>query len=84
MPVDLPAAGFEPEVVDDQAHRAERAIAVPERDVHAGIPKANDVGPAVTGHVGEEARVPVDPPAAGFEPEVVDDETNRAERAVAV
>ena len=48
--------------------------------VDAGVAEADDVGAAVTGGVGEEPRVLVDPPAAGVVAEVVDDELDGARR----
>ena len=76
MLVDPPAAGSKPKsVMTGTGVKCERAVAVAERDVHAGVAEADDVGAAVAGQVGEEARMLVDAPAAGFEPEVGQHET---------
>ena len=68
MLVDPPAAGLEAEVGEHELRRLERAVAVAERDLHAGVAEADDVGPAVAGDVGQEPRVLVDPPAAALTP----------------
>ena len=70
MLVHAPAAGFEAEVGEHELRRLERPVAVAQRRPHAGVAEADDVGPAVAGDVGEEARVLLDPPTAGLEPEV--------------
>ncbi len=62
-----PAACFEAEVCQHELRRLERAVAVAERRPHAGVAEADDVGLAVAGDVGQEARVLVDAPAACFE-----------------
>ena len=55
------------------------------RDVDPGVAEADDVSAAVTGDIGEEAGVPVDPPAAGLGAEVVDGRHGRVgEGAVSV
>src|SRR5439155_17236742 len=82
--VDLPAAGFESEVGEDELHRLEGAVAVSEGDVDAGVAEADDVGAAVAREVCEEAGVLVDVPAARLFAEVGEDELGGAERAVAV
>ena len=82
--VDAPAAGLEAEVGEHELRRLERAVAVAQRRPHAGVAEADDVGPAVAGDVGQEARMLVDPPAAGLEAEVGEHEPRRLERAVAV
>src|SRR5207247_5751875 len=81
--VDAPA-GVVAKVGDDKLHRLEGAVPVAERDVNAGVAEADDVEAAVARHVGKEARVPIDMPAAAFEPEVRKDEADRLECAVPV
>ena len=75
MFLDPPAASLEAEVGQHGPGRAERPIAVAERDIHPGVAEADDIGAAVAGDVGEEARVLVHPPAAGLEAEIVDHRT---------
>ena len=68
MPIDVPAAALEAEVGEDELHRLEGAVAVAERDIHAGVAEADDVRATVAGEIGDESWVLVDPPSAGFEP----------------
>src|SRR5690606_11371617 len=71
MSVHPPAAGFETEVGEHGLRLVtEAAVAIAQRHVHAGVAEADDVRPADAADVGEEARVPVHAPAAGFEAEV--------------
>ena len=79
-----PAAGLEAEVRQHELRRLERAVAVAQRRPHPGIAEAHDVGPAVAGDVGQEARVLLHPPATGLEAEVRQHELRRLERAVAI
>ena len=69
MLVDAPAAGFEAEVGE---HGTRRAVNVPSPLLSAtytpASPKPDDVGTAVAGDVGDEARMLVDAPAAGSKP----------------
>jgi hypothetical protein len=82
--LDAPAAGVVAEVVDHPLDRPEAAVAVAERDVDAGAPEADDVGPPVAGDVGEEAGVALDAPATGVVAEVVDHPLDPLGAAVAV
>src|SRR5262249_41108924 len=82
--VDAPASRLLPEVRDDEPHLLERAVAVAERDVYAGIAEPDDARATVPGHAREKARVLVDAPAAGFEAKVRDHELRRLKSAVAV
>ncbi len=50
-------AGVQAEVGEHEGRRLERAVAVAERRPDAGVAEADDVGPAVAGEVGEEARM---------------------------
>src|SRR5262245_47223095 len=86
MLVNAPAAGREPEVVDDRSgSEIEGSIADAVRDVHTGLAEAHDVGASLTLHVREEPRVPFDAPAAGIEAEVPNDRDRiEAECAVAL
>ncbi len=61
----------------------ERAVAVAEGGPHTVVAEADDVGTAVTGEIGEEPGVLVDPPR-GVDPEVGNHELWWLERAVAV
>ena len=73
------------EVGQDEPRWLERPVAVRKGDVHAGIAETDDVRPPDTAQVGEEARMHVDAPAAGFVAEVADDGHRlEAERPVAV
>ena len=86
MLVDAPAAGFGAEIGDDRP-RLSWNVPSPllERDVHAGVAEADDVGAAVAGDVGEEAWMLVDAPAAGLEAEIREHGLRlERERAVAV
>src|SRR5204863_433507 len=49
-----------------------------------GIAEPDDVRAAIPGHIGQEPRMPVHPPAAGVEPEDTEYHPGRLERAVAV
>src|SRR5207249_4443528 len=72
--VDAPAACFVAEGADDgNGLETERAVAVAQRDVHAGIAEADDVRASGSAQVGEETGMLVDPPA-GVEAQVGDDE----------
>ncbi len=72
------------EVLDDELRVLEGAVAVVQRGPDARVSEADDVGAAVAGEVGEEARVFLGPPAARVVAEVLDDEPRALERAVAV
>ena len=61
----------------------ERAVAVAEGGPHTVVAEADDVGTAVTGEIGEEPGMLVDPPR-GVDPEVGNHELWWLERAVAV
>src|SRR5919205_3630096 len=80
----LPGSGCVAEVRCAELGGTEAAAPVPDRCSHADIAEADYVRSAVTGQVGEEARVPVDPPASGEVAEVRDGERGRAEGPVAV
>ncbi len=54
---------FEAESASTNCARLERPVAVADRRPHAGIAEADDVGLAITGDVGQEARVLVHSPA---------------------
>ena len=82
--VGAPAAGLVAEVVEDELRGGEGAVAVAERDVDAGVAEADDVGAAVTGDVGQEARVPVDTPTTRLDAEIRQDDARLGERPVAV
>ena len=82
--VDPPAAGVVAEVGDTSCGALKVPSAVGARDLDAGVAEADDVGAAVAGDVGQEARVLVDAPAAGVVAEVGDDQLRRVEGAVGV
>jgi len=52
------------------------------RQPHAGVAKADDVGSPVAGGVGQEPRMPIDPPAARIIAEVCDHQSWGVEGAV--
>ena len=84
MPVDPPPSSDVAEVGEDELWRLERAVAVAQRGPDPGVAEAYDVGPAVSGQIGKEPWVPVDPPPSSDVAEVLEDELWRLERAVAV
>ena len=75
---------LEAEVCQHELRRLERAVAVAERRPHAGVAEADDVGAAVAGDVGQEARVLVDAPAPASKPRSASTNLRCLERAVAV
>ena len=74
----------EPEVGQHELRRLERAVAVAQRHPDAVVAEADDVGAAVAGDVGEEARMFVHAPAAGVGPKSSSTGPRQPERAVAV
>ena len=64
VPVNAPSSGVVAEIVDDEPGRLERAVAVVERDLHACVAEADDVGETIAGKVGDGTRVFVDAPSA--------------------
>ena len=83
MPVHAPSL-LGAEVREDEPRFLEAAVAVAQRGPYPRVPEADEIGAAVTGEVDGEARVAVDPPAAGLDPEVRHDDPRRLEAAVAV
>ena len=69
MAIDAPAAGVIAEVLTTRCTSGSCRRHGPPPD--SGVPEADDVGASIAGHVGQEARVAVDAPAAGVIAEVV-------------
>src|SRR5215467_1459718 len=65
MLLDAPPVGLVPEVGDDKAWRSERAVAVAERRVNAGVAEGHDVRASACSEIAEEARMSFDAPPAG-------------------
>ena len=66
MRIDPPTAGIVAEVVDDDARRLERAVAVAECGPDAAVAEADDVVVPARGEPGETSRMLVDaPPECG-------------------
>jgi hypothetical protein len=84
MPVDTPATSLVAEVRDDQPWCLEGPITVVERDPDPCVSEPDNIRPSVAGQVGEEARVPFDPPAAGHIAECGNHEVGGLEGPVAV
>src|SRR5437763_516998 len=82
MLVDAPSASLVAEVGKHKRRRSERAVAVAERGVDAGIAECDDVGAAAPSKVGEHARMLVDAPAAGDVAEIREHESHESKRAV--
>src|SRR5439155_156643 len=51
------------QIVDDQLRRLKAAVAIAQRDPRAVVAEADNVSFAVTGYIGEKARVLIDAPA---------------------
>ena len=72
MFLDPPAAGVIAEIGDHHLRGGEGSVRLRARHPDPGIAEADDVGPAVAGGVGHEARMFLDPPAAGVIAEIAD------------
>src|ERR1700745_1523397 len=84
MPVDAPTAGLLTEVRNHRRRlERERAVAVAQRDVHAGIAEGHNVGTPGPAQIGEQAWMLIDAPS-GVEAEIGDHETRGLKSAVAI
>ena len=83
MLVDPPATRRPDEALGHHVGGLEPTPAERPRHPHPRLVEADDVEPAVARDVGQESGVAIDPPATGSGAEVVDDESGRAEGAVA-
>lgn len=84
MVLDAPAAGSVAKVINNPADRAEGSVPIIDRYIHAGVAKADDIGPSVTSQIGEETGMVFYAPAAGGVAKIIDHSLNGTEAAVAV